>query len=60
MGFKQPLPFTARLKPVIPRTNRFKMEKELSQLGPIEELPRKRKKEGSDINCGGEASPFFF
>ncbi|PKU67198.1 hypothetical protein MA16_Dca013622 [Dendrobium catenatum] len=62
MGFKQPLLITAGIKPVMPRANRNRnnmahSEKEVSQLGPIEELPRKRKKEKVDNPGGGDASP---
>ncbi|XP_020678397.2 uncharacterized protein LOC110096680 [Dendrobium catenatum] len=54
MGFKQPLLFKARMRLV----NRF-------QLGPSEEIPRKRKKEmvedhDREDNSGGDASPFVF
>ncbi|PKU62950.1 hypothetical protein MA16_Dca029135 [Dendrobium catenatum] len=58
MGFKQPLMFTTGIKPVLPKTNIYKIVKELSQLSPIAELTRKRKKEGVDDLSGGDASPF--
>ncbi|KAI0524521.1 hypothetical protein KFK09_003895 [Dendrobium nobile] len=57
MGFKKPLPFTACMPPPLPKTNRFKFMKELSQLGPITEFSRKRRKEMIDITNGGEDSP---
>ncbi|XP_028549387.1 uncharacterized protein LOC114579333 [Dendrobium catenatum] len=60
MGFKKPLPFTAGMPPPLPKTNRFKFMKELSQLGPITESSRKRRKELTDITNGGEDSPIDY
>ncbi|XP_020682076.2 uncharacterized protein LOC110099311 [Dendrobium catenatum] len=61
MGFKQRLPFTDGIR----MNNRANALKELNQLGPMVEAPRKRKKEMlGEHDCanisGGDASPLVF
>ncbi|XP_020703930.2 uncharacterized protein LOC110115133 [Dendrobium catenatum] len=58
-GITEPLLFKAGTRPARPKLGASKahFDKELQALGPIEEAPQKRKKEGGISNGGGDASP---
>ncbi|XP_020679406.1 uncharacterized protein LOC110097390, partial [Dendrobium catenatum] len=58
-GLTPPLLFSAGARPTRPKLGASKahFDKELRALGPIEEAPRKRRKDGGAPTSGGDASP---